>query len=63
MRTYYSINVTNRCNKACSYCVNVDYINNKEYPDIMNFDDLKSWLETEIKEGDIVEIAGTVYRQ
>jgi len=59
MRTYYSINVTNRCNKACPYCVNIDYINNKEYPDIMAFNDLKNWLETEIKEGDIVEIAGT----
>jgi len=57
--TYFSINITNKCNKACSYCVNIDYINKKEYPDIINFNDLRNWLEIEIKEGDIVELAGT----
>jgi len=59
MRTYYSINVTNKCNKACSYCINRDYINNNEYPDVMGFGDLREWLELELKENDIAEIAGT----
>jgi len=59
MRTYHSINVTNKCNKACSYCINKPYINKKEYPDIMKFEDLRNWLENEIAENDIVEIAGT----
>jgi len=58
-KTYFSLNVTNRCNKACAYCVNADYINNAEYPDLMNFDDLSNWLEKEIHDDDIVEIAGT----
>jgi len=59
MTTYYSLNVTNRCNKACPYCVNKPYVNKREYPDIMDFESLKNWLEYEIKENDIVEIAGT----
>lgn len=59
MVAYFSINVTNKCNKACPYCVNKDYVNKIEYPDIIKFDDLKNWLEKEIKEDDIVEIAGT----
>jgi len=59
MTTYYSLNVTNKCNKACPYCVNIDYVNKKEYPDIMKFGDLRNWLEKEINEGDIVETAGT----
>jgi len=58
-RTYYSINVTNKCNKNCSYCINAEYVNNPEYPDIMKFEDLINWLENEINEDDIVEIAGT----
>lgn len=57
--TYLSLNITNRCNKACPYCINADYINKVEYPDIMNFEDLKNWLEVELKEDDIVELAGT----
>jgi len=56
---YFSFNITNKCNKACPYCVNIDYINKLEYPDLMNFEDFKNWLEKEIKENDIVEIAGT----
>jgi molybdenum cofactor biosynthesis enzyme MoaA len=59
MITYYSINITNKCNKACPYCVNKDYVNKAEYPDIMGFADLRNWLEKEIRENDIVEIAGT----
>jgi organic radical activating enzyme len=59
MKTYFSINVTNRCNKACAYCVNIDYVNKKEYPDLMGFADLRGWLENELMEDDIVEIAGT----
>jgi len=39
--------------------VNKAYVNKSEYPDSMNFDDLHSWLDKEIEEGDIVEIAGT----
>jgi len=40
--------------------VNIDYINKPaEYPDIMKFNDLKNWLDKEIKEDDMVEIAGT----
>jgi len=39
--------------------VNIDYVNKKEYPDVMNFIDLRNWLEKEIAENDIVEIAGT----
>jgi len=57
--TYFSLNITNKCNKACPYCVNIDYINKTEYPDIMNFNDLRNWLEKEIGEDDIVEMAGT----
>jgi len=59
MITYYSINVTNKCNKACLYCVNKSYVNKNEYLDIIKFEDLKNWLEKEIKVDDIVEIAGT----
>jgi organic radical activating enzyme len=59
MPTYYSINVTNRCNKACAYCVNKDYVNKREYPDLMGFADLRGWLGNEIRENDIAEIAGT----
>jgi len=57
--TYFSLNITNRCNKACSYCINKDYVNNQEYPDLISLEDLKKWLEFELKENDIVEIAGT----
>jgi len=39
--------------------VNIDYVNKKEYPDLMDFADLRNWLEKEIAENDIVEIAGT----
>jgi organic radical activating enzyme len=59
MKAYFSINVTNKCNKACDYCVNIDYVNKKEYPDIIDFANLRGWLENEINEDDIVEIAGT----
>jgi len=57
--TYFSLHITNKCNKACPYCVNRDYINKPEYPDTMEFNDLRTWLEKEIHEDDIVEIPGT----
>jgi len=56
--TYVSLNITNRCNKACSYCINKDYINNEKYPDIMKWEDLRKWLDT-LPDETIIEIPGT----
>jgi len=56
--TYISLNITNKCNKACPYCINKEYVNKPHYPDRMGFDDLRKWLD-ELEGEVIAEIPGT----
>jgi organic radical activating enzyme len=58
MMTYFLLNLSNKCNKACSYCVNKEWLNNPNFPDMMTSSDFINFLEKEMNEGDTVELTG-----
>ncbi|MDR2554163.1 MAG: radical SAM protein [Fibromonadaceae bacterium] len=64
--TYFLLSITNRCNKACNYCVVKPWLNNHDFPDKITATDLISFLEKEFCEGDVVELTGgepTLFRE
>jgi len=56
--TYYLISLTNKCNKACSYCVVKPWLNNPEFPDKITAKDVIGFLENKMQIGDVVELTG-----
>jgi len=56
--TYFLLSITNTCNKACAYCVVKPWLNNPDYPDKATAEDFIRFLQSEMSEGDVVEITG-----
>jgi len=56
--TYFLISLTNKCNKACPYCVVKLWLNNPEFPDKATSADFIKFLEKEMQFGDVVELTG-----
>jgi organic radical activating enzyme len=56
--TYFLFSITNKCNKACSYCIVRDYVNNPAYPDKIDKEAVFSYFAKRAKAGDLVEITG-----
>lgn len=56
--TYFLLSITNRCNKACDYCVVKPWLNNPKYPDKVTAEDFIEFLEKEMKPEDVVELTG-----
>jgi len=57
VKTYYFLSLTGKCNRGCSYCIVKKFINNPEYPDRLEKDDLLKFFK-DILPGDLVEITG-----
>lgn len=56
--TYFLLSITNKCNKACPYCVVKPWLNNPEYPDKATAADFILFLKKEFQSGDAVELTG-----
>lgn len=57
-RTYIVLSITNRCNKACDYCIVKPWLNNPEYPDKITWKQMHDYFDAGITAGDVVEITG-----
>jgi len=55
---YFLISLTNKCNKACDYCVVEQWRNNPDFPDKITVRDLIAFLKNELQAGDVVELTG-----
>jgi hypothetical protein len=56
--TYFLFSITNKCNKACPYCIVKDYVNNPMYPDKLDKEAVFSYFAKRAKAGDLAEITG-----
>jgi len=57
-KAYFLISLTNKCNKACDYCIVKQWRNNPEFPDKVKCSDLIVFLSDKINSGDVVELTG-----
>jgi len=56
--TYFLLSITNKCGKACGYCVVKPWRNNPDFPDKVTAEDLTAFLGKELQAGDAVELTG-----
>lgn len=57
-RTYFMFSITNRCNKDCSYCIVKPWLNNPDYPDKIEWCQVRDYFSNALQRGDLVEITG-----
>jgi hypothetical protein len=55
---YILFSMTNRCNRACPYCIAKDYVNNPGYPDAVERNDALAYFAKNAGESDLVELTG-----